>query len=205
MCYINIMVGFYEKLFNLLDEGRRLVLPTEQAARSLLYEYVKARGKAISFSSVIAFDTFREILFRRDPDRKASDGLVRLLFAKDFIDSYSERLTYFIPNDRYPEIKERMVYYIASALVSLEDDECYGREVEKDVAFLRRKYLDFLSSSGYYEPSFISGLENKLTEPYTLVFSSSSVQMAAFYSRLKDKRNIEIVDVDDGRFGKAAF
>ena len=196
------MVGFYEKLFDLLDEGRRLVLPTEQAARSLLCEYVKARGKAISFSSVIAFDTFREILFRRDPALKASDGLVRLLFAKDFIDSYSERPTYFIPNDRYPEIKERMVYYIASALVSLEDDECYGREVEKDVAFLRRKYLDFLSSSGYYEPSFISGLENKLTEPYTLVFSSSSVQMAAFYSRLKDKRNIELVDVDDGRMEK---
>ena len=81
LCYMNNMVAVYEELFSFIDEKQTVVMPTEQAARALMLEYVKSRGKAISFSSAIAFDTFKEILFQRDSSLKPVDGLTRLLFS----------------------------------------------------------------------------------------------------------------------------
>ena len=64
--YDIVMTSFYERLFELLDEGKKLVLPTEQAARAVLVSYVRARGKAIEASSVIAFDKFKDVMFPRE-------------------------------------------------------------------------------------------------------------------------------------------
>ncbi len=190
------MVGIFERLFSLIDEHKTLVMPTEQAARSLLFEYVRKRGRAVPFSSVIAFDTFKEILFQRDSSLRKVDGLTRLLFAKSFIDNYGDQLSYFIPNRKYPEIRERMVYYIASALPSLEEEDDFSHDLKSDVDLLKTKYRDFLSLGDYYEPMYMDGEENRLTSPYVLVFVSSSLEMASFYSRLKDRRNISLFDTE---------
>ena len=197
LCYMNNMVAVYEELFSFIDEKQTVVMPTEQAARALMLEYVKSRGKAISFSSAIAFDTFKEILFQRDSSLKPVDGLTRLLFSKNFIDEYADDLCYFIPNKKYPEIRERMVYFIASALPALEGEDSLGIAVKKDVQLIKNKYEEFLENGGYYEPSYMEGLENRLTKPYILAFSSSSMQMASFYSRLKDKSNIQLYNIEN--------
>ena len=198
---MNSMVRFYEKLFDLIDEKKKLVLPTEQAARSLMHSYVQNRGKPVSFSSVMAFDRFLAILFARDGVLRPVDSLTRLLFSRHLIDSHSEKLSYFIPDRSHPEILDRMVYYIASALPGLEDEEALNAGLEKDVAFLKAEYDSFLREAGYYEPSFISSLDNSLCEPYILVMPSSSIEMTTLLMRIKDKRNILTLDVDCSHLG----
>lgn len=198
--YDIVMTSFYERLFELLDEGKKLVLPTEQAARAVLVSYVRARGKAIEASSVIAFDKFKDVMFPREHGQKPVDCLIRILFSKSFVDSYSRYLTYFIPTDKYPEINERMVYYIASALPSLEEGGI-NSEIRHDVEMLKAKYHEFLEKSGCYEPSFISGLTNRLSEPYVLVLSSSSASISSFYSRLKDRSNMILLNVPEQELG----
>ena len=91
-----------------------------------------------------------------------------LLFSKNFIDEYADDLCYFIPNKKYPEIRERMVYFIASALPALEGEDSLGIAVKKDVQLIKNKYEEFLENGGYYEPSYMEGLENRLTKPYIL-------------------------------------
>ncbi len=191
------MAEVYEKLFTLLDEKKRLVLPTEISARSVMLEYVKRRKRAISFSSVIAFDSFKKLLLKRDEGLAEIDSLTRLLFARNLIDEHSERLHYFIPSRKYPEINERMVYYIASALVSLEDDEALNPDLNKDVAFIKKEYDAFLEKAGCYESAYLSESFNELEDEYVLVFSLSSVEMEALYNALQGRRNITRFNPDD--------
>ncbi len=188
------MNDLYETLFCMIDSGKKLVLPTENAARSLLECYVREKKCSVSFSSCIAFDRFREMLFKRDSSKKPADSLVRLLFSKSFVSRNSDRIRYFIPDSGYEELKERIVYYIASLLPSFDEDASMNSDLEKDVRLLKESYEEFLDKAGYYEPSYIRGLENMLNEEYVLLFPSSSLEMLSFLRCIRDKRNISIYE-----------
>ncbi len=186
------MNDLYNALYDLIETQKTLVLPSEMAARSLMSCYVKDRKKAIAFSSVIAFDTFKKEYFAIDEGMKASDSITRLLFSKDLVENYSDRLAYFIPDNSYEELKERMVYYIASTLAELEDEGRINKEAEKDVSFIKQKYDEFLEKTSYYEPAYVQSRECKSSKQYVLVFAEENLAMLSFYNALRDKKNIEI-------------
>lgn len=183
------MQPFREKLFSLIREGKTLIMPTEESARNLLSAFVSSSEEdcAIRSSQTIAFDRFRELLFPARRQLRRVDRISRLLFSSYLVGTKGTDLRYFIPNNDYPELLERIVYFISSLLPSLEEAERLetDSEARKDILLIKKEYDSFLESNGMYEPAY----EDGMTMPgnigdYVAVLSSASSQERRFLCKL---------------------
>ncbi len=194
------MNDFYRRIFSILDEGEAVVLPTEDAARSMLGRYVlssseKPSRSAVLADSILAFDRFKELFYPGRAGRQPIDEAGRLLFSAYLVGRHREKLSYLFPQSSSPVPDERMAVFVSSVLRDLEDGLSYShRMLRKDVSFIYGEYVAFLDRCGLYEPSFVKeGFSNGLDKVYNVVFSDADVHMADFLSKIDDRSNIRIL------------
>ncbi len=194
---------FYRKVFSILDEGGAVVLPTEDAARSMLSEYVlssseKPSRSAVLGSSILSFDRFKELFYPSRAGKRPVDEASRMLFSAFLVERYKEKLPYFFPLSQNSVPDERMAAFISSLLRDLEDGLDYSyAPIKKDVSFIYESYITFLEKCGLYEPVFIKhGFENNLKKKYHVAFSDADMHIADFISKIDDGANIEILSFD---------
>lgn len=195
------MQNLKERLYGELRQGSILVMPTEESARSILSSYVFDNpGVYARKSQAIAFDRFRASLFPEHEGQSAIGRIEQLLFASYIMKEKSSHLSYFLPRDNeYTELLERLVYFIASLLSSLEKAE----KLEKnnpaavgDIRFLKKEYDEFLASMDLYDPAFEQGLVlPDFPERYVIVLASTNPAEKKFFSSYKDK--FRFIDVED--------
>lgn len=194
------MNDFYRRIFSILDAGEAVVLPTEDAARSMLGLYVlssseKASRSAVLASSILAFDRFKELFYPDRTGRRPIDEAGRLLFSAYLVERHKEKLSYLFPHSSSPVPDERMAVFVSSVLRELEDGLSYShRMLKRDVSFIYGEYVSFLDRCGLYEPAFVkNGFSNRLDKVYNLVFSDADLHMADFLSKIEDRNNIRIL------------
>lgn len=194
---------FYSKVFSILDKGETVVLATEDAARSVLSEYVLSSSEnpsrsAVRGDSVLSFDRFKELFYPSRAGKRAVDEASRMLFSAFLVEKNKENLPYFFPLSQNSVPDERMTAFISSMIKDLEDGLHYSyTPLKKDISFIYEEYVSFLEKCGLYEPAFIRyGFENNLRKKYHVAFSDADVHIADFLSKIEDRTNIEILSFD---------
>ncbi len=200
---------FYSKIFSILDEGGTVVLPTEDATRSVLSEYVLSSSEnpsrsAVLSSSMLSFDRFKELFYPSRASKRPVDEASRMLFSAFLVEKCKEKLPYFFPLSQNYVPDERMTDFISSLLKDLEDGLDYSyTPLKKDISFIYKEYIAFLEKCGLYEPAFIKyGFENNLKTKCYIAFSDADAHIADFLSKIEDRTNIEILSFSRTTPGK---
>ena len=189
------MAELTEKLFACILSGSTVVMPTEEASRSLLTRFVLETGRGIEKDRVIAFDTFLNLFFPGRKGRRQADRVTRLLFAKELVLRSPERLSYFIPTDEWPELRERIVPYISSMLPHLDEAEDAEGSLGENVRFIRDEYAAFLEKAGLYEPNCMDGFVNALEHEYVVALPDRDPETEEILSKFPDMRNIKVLSL----------
>lgn len=186
-----------DRLFPVLDRGERLVLPTEESARSIASSYVLERKRGVLADRVMAFDTFISMLRPQLRDKRKASDIDRLIFASDIV--RHEKLRYFMPPDAVPE-SSMFESFIASMLPRLTDAESmriYDRDAKHDISLILSRYRHFLDCNGLYEESYlgIDALEADI--PSYIVNPSANEREIEFNGR--EGGNIHVIECDERR------
>ena len=176
------MREIFEKLYDLMDGRKIIVMPSEDARRRLLSSYALSRKRTVSASLAISTDTFISLFFP-DRDAKPIDQATRLSFSSYLLFSKRELLSYFVPPSLSQELLPRMVRFIASLLPHLEDDGIVPfKKANDDLENIKKEYMLFLERMNLYEPSFISG-GVELDGPYVLFHPECNLPLSSFLEK----------------------
>ncbi len=176
------MREIFEKLYDLMDGRKIIVMPSEDARRRLLSSYALSRKRTVSASLAISTDTFISLFFP-DRDAKPIDQATRLSFSSYLLFSKRELLPYFVPPSLSQELLPRMVRFIASLLPHLEDDGIVPfKKAIDDLGNIKKEYMLFLERMNLYEPSFISG-GVELDGPYVLFHPECNLPLSSFLKK----------------------
>ena len=195
------MHEFQTRLLSYLKDGKTLIMPTEESARSILtYLVQSSEGKAfVRKSQAIAYDRFRDSIFPEKRNLVPADRISRLLFASFLVKTRKQDLRYFIPSDEYPEIDDQMMAFIANLLPSLKEADRLETDenARHDIYLIRSEYDRFLDRCGMYERSFCddAGDIQEMKDHY-VVLSSTSPEETIFMESLRDKLSFD--DPEDG-------
>lgn len=191
------MQEIFKKLYARMNEGKIIVMPSEDARRRLLLSYAQYEKKTISSQSAIASDTFISYFFPENEKLLKADLSSRLVFASYIVSKKRKYLPYLIPDNVSSMLDSRLIHSIASLLPHLEEEGALPfRKAEADLNFLRKEYGEYLSRSGLYEPSFISNAK-PFDGPYVLFCPECDMALSEFLSRAGRRslvgKGIEIV------------
>ena len=190
------MHEFQTRLLSYLEDGKTLIMPTEESARAILTHYVQSgKGKAyVRKSQAIAYDRFRDSIFPENRSLVPADRISRLLFASYLVKTRKKDLRYFIPTDEYPEIEDPMTVFVANLLPSLKEAERLETDesATHDLRLIRAEYDKFLSRCGMYEKSFDDdGSEIQTMKDKHVILSSTSAEETLFMKNLRDKLSFD--------------
>ena len=142
------MTEFLErKIYPKLKEGKILVFPTEESARSVAVSYAQSEKKSILAEKCISFDNFSALFYENEKEKRAADNIDRRLFSMWLIDKCSDELEYFY-HKNYPEMKDFLPSFIDKMLPDLDEalsgKTRLGKDIFHDLVIIKRYYLEFL-------------------------------------------------------------
>jgi len=152
-----------ERIFKAFDEGKTCVFHNENVARAYIIDYVRKGTKKVALSDrAMSWDTFKNNFLPSHEGMEEVTPLMRQLFCANFLKT--QKLSYFINKDKYPESVDRFSFYIASILPSLDrveksdvfqsKENLLSPEMKDDIEILFHGYQDFLQSHHLFEPLF---------------------------------------------------
>lgn len=187
----------YEALFDLIDDGWKLVFPTEESARAFSTDYVLRKGKGILASSVMAFDRFALLFYPEADDRKSISEASRAVFSSYAASKLAPHMQYFSAPD-YPVMQSRLQPFLNSMLPYLDDALSLPQKnagAKADLALLRERYEDFLDKTSSYESAFVKpAMPESFTDRYAVIMPVAFPKEEKLVRFLSGCDNVRIID-----------
>ena len=156
------MTKLYRELFDIVDSGVTIVMPSEDAVRSFLTAYVLERKRSILKKSCISMADYINALYPKHRWLQKADDAFRILFASELVRCHKDKLTYFIPEDSTEDFIRRAIPFIAGILPELKETSNLEGKFRECTAFIEREYRTFLEKAERYEENW---LEDEITMP----------------------------------------
>ena len=180
------MTELYNELFQIIDSGKTIVMPSEDAVRSFLTAYVLERKRSVLKRSCISMSDYLDTLY---PGRKwltKADDSFRILFASELTRTHRDRLAYFIPEDSTEDFITRAIPFIAGILSDLDEAMELEGPFKECITFIHREYTAFMKAAGRYEDSWLPEDITLPEEEPIMVFQSLTPRDARRIDRLRD-------------------
>ncbi len=172
----------------MIDQGKVLVFPTEESARSFSVSYVRSRRRGLLSSSVIAFDRFSAMFYGSSD----ADDAYRFIFAAS-----AKRAPFrYFTSDSY-DISGQLPPFIFRTLSTLDEVSrirIKSREASHDAEMIRSMYAGFLSAMGLRDSVLEDPVLPPLDKDYVIVAPSAFPKERKLLSFLEGNSSISIAE-----------
>lgn len=185
-----------------------LVFPSEIAAAFWRRRILSATARsAIRADRVLSWDAFKERYFGRRQRLRPVNNLQRTIFALDFLESHTAvpELRLVVP-PAYAHESRRFLTNVRAVLPVLPRLQAVCEQIpdlSADLAVIRRRYDEFLSESGCFEPSWLGVGAPDVIRRHTIVFPELIEDFTEFASPLESSALVDFITLnglsaDDG-------